>query len=258
MSVRSLAALVAASTPPPGVSGTGTGFRAILVCDGTAGGLAKESPEPVVGPNRVEVRIMFAGPGRDADSLIEHLLEVELLAKRASGCLVVSSDKRVQQAARGVRAKALPSREFLILLGRTLTSPARGREIDDRPEFARQTPLDPATTRWWMRTFGFALEGEPQSPPAASITRPAPRALGPAPTAAGSHPTNPPPRPQEASVPNGVDPLLAQALQTWAGRLELDDLDMSRWLDDSPPPDRPPEDPRPTRGSRARRKPRSG
>ncbi len=174
------------------------------------------------GPNRIEdadacegdVRLVFAGAGRDADSLIERSLEQSSAPRRIT---VVSSDRRLRQAARKRRARWLSSEAFLRRLGAELDDPRPGA-APAKPD----VPLTPREVDHWLRHFGLhdlagaARAGRPPDP---------------------SHGTGQPPGPSEPIQPRDEperlepDPLIEEALREWSGRLAEDDLDMSQWLD---------------------------
>lgn len=239
-----------------------------LVCDGTrpanAEGWAGGRPEPV----RIElvrpelVRIVYAGKGQDADSLIEGLIERDTAPKRL---VVVSSDRRVQVAARKRRAQWLTSESFLGHLLRDAAGAALGK-VPAGPR--DRVPLGRAEVDHWVREFGdsisWALELSP-SPDAlrlntapAKAGRPAKgqpaaeqgRKPGPAPGArpdggAGTRATRreapsnetkgvegdrAASKPGSSNDPLQSDPLLIEAMRVFKGRLNWDDLDMERWL----------------------------
>ena len=229
LTLQTLARLIAQGPVPAGVSGTPRGHVALLVCDGTAAGLARHlSDQSEHGPG-LSVRYMFAGPGKEADAVIEQLLDEQAQRGLAAGCLVVSSDRRVQAAAKGVRAKVMPAAAFLALLVRVSSarSPTPEQVAPDKPVGR----LDPESTRWWLRFFGFA---EDTSAGAASAPRPT---VQPA----------PPEQPPQATVPvarrsgpaeNPVDETARalSGLQSWSAEFRLDDLDMAQWLDEPTTP----------------------
>ncbi len=116
-----LARAVADAPPLEGVSGTGSGQDVLFVCDGTGGGAAQRTRDrsPILtGRSNVSVRLVFAGPGKEADALIRTLLDEHSVKGSARGCVVVSSDRQVQSAARGVFAKTMASDDYLRRLAR--------------------------------------------------------------------------------------------------------------------------------------------
>lgn len=240
LSVLGLASLISAC-PSPG--GKGRAGGAVLVVDGTGGGLqsrlARESAESLA-PG---VRVAFAGPGREADALIEEMLEARIRGA-GGGVLVISSDKRVRAAAKGARAQHLPSDVFLALLARSVGPNNRARRGGSAEQTIRDRdlPLDPESARWWMRFLEVdedlpgVLDAGAQSPGAWEARS------APAQPTASERPKTPPSAP---AAPDGraaadddeqesrwTDPLLLEALRVWGDRIRPGDLEMSRWLTD--------------------------
>lgn len=207
-----------------------------LVCDG--GGSGGDSGVRMDG-----VRILFSGAGREADDLIERLIE---RFHRGNALEVVSSDRRLRRAARRFRAGWISSEAFLGALAED-----ERRPIPKRGNVLRgQVPLDRYSVRQWLEEFGLptdaggaaGLPARDEGSRAASPARTAPATgLGEA-----LRVSLPPPLPT-ATAPasgtegdgpagiEGVDPLLLAALEEWRDRLRLDDLDMQRWLPDASP-----------------------
>lgn len=135
---------------------------AILVCDGT--GARSAVPDGHLHPD-APIRVVFAGPGKDADSAIERLIiEAERRAGRAggSGITVVSSDKGVLASAIGPvgpKARRMTSEQFL----KALLDDARRAGLSDpsRPE-----SLDKESVADWVRRFGIdsAIAAKPPDP----------------------------------------------------------------------------------------------
>lgn len=203
-----------------------------LICDGAGGALGEGlgggwgSEARAFARSSGLIRAVYAGPGADADSLIEQILDESSAPRRI---LVVSSDRRVRRAAKRRRAMSVTAEMFLtqILADRDKPRPK------PFPEFTRQIPLDRYSVAHWMETFGY---GQPEDLAKMAGTRPqAPRAKEP--SAAPS--CEPPDVEKKLDVPvsglpcgEQIDPLLLDALEEWAGRLTLDDLDMRKWLKD--------------------------
>lgn len=126
-----------------------------LVCDGTGGGRARRGEEELG-----NVRVLYAGPGKDADSLIERILDDLERCGKLGGLGVVSSDRRVQAAAVGVRVRWMTSEAFVRLLVDDAARAERARQgrTGGRPEFATRDKLDDQATAVWMREFGFEAE----------------------------------------------------------------------------------------------------
>ena len=132
-----------------------SGEGVILVCDGTGGGLARSVGQvdpngPMEGPG---VRWAFAGPGRDADSLIQRILDSLERGGRVGGVKVVSDDKGVLAAAVGARAKRMRSGPFVRAL---VEDSAKGRGAGSG---AKPMP-DPAASHAWLREFGLGPAGD--------------------------------------------------------------------------------------------------
>lgn len=207
---------------------------AVLVCDGVPRGMGPMARRCAELRFQVEqAEVIYAGPGRDADTLIERLIEAESAPRRMS---VVSSDRRLQRAARRRRARVIPSGDFLRSLIGDLD---RAKDRWLRPAFTTEVPLSPSAIRYWKDLFRI---DEADLPPEAT----APTTPGAAPTAkesvlaAAGDPVR-----KEDKTPLGepgdhtkdqtgdqMDPVLLEALREWGGRLHLDDLDMSKWLGD--------------------------
>jgi hypothetical protein len=197
--------------------------RTLLVCDGT-GGAAGASIKRAVrravrerGDSQERVRVLYAGPGAEADALIESLLG------RYGGktTLVVSSDRRVLKAARVARARSLTSEKFLRQLVADEGARPGGRA---GPAGKPDGPVGPGQARDWARQMGIAPDDPVWSIVASEVPTPrsrvdAKRVDTPAQQPGADRPSRPRP-----------DPLILEALKEWPGRLELDDLDMSKWL----------------------------
>jgi len=219
----------------------------VLVCDGTAkggsGGLRRAAGGVGAG-----VRVVAAGPGRDADSLIEAMLERDSAPKRVT---VVSDDRRLRRAARRVRASWMGSRAFVDRIRRD----AGAKGPAPLPAFATEVPLDRGAVGHWLREFGVAPGSTPEE--VAGLERAAPEQAAPAVRRKARPISEPPARTsdrkgqrdgsrREGSRRDGsgrgspelapgeiVDPLLLDALEEWALRPE--DLDMGRWLEREEP-----------------------
>jgi predicted RNA-binding protein with PIN domain len=84
--------------------------KVALVCDGTA---KTDLPEP---PR--QIRVIYAGPGRDADSLIERMIDQSTGAR---DLIVVSNDNRIRKYARRSKARVLGSERFLKIAAQQVT-----------------------------------------------------------------------------------------------------------------------------------------
>jgi hypothetical protein len=217
-----LAELVARSRKWPG---------AVLVCDGV-------KPRGVPGAPGVELR--FAGPGRDADSLIERMIGDAPDPKRLT---VVSSDRRVKAAAKRARCKALSSEGFLRQLVERIES---GRVPAGSPSAGKpEVPLDAFALRRWLDEFGVSpdelrrmageasrahrVDREKIVPIESALTRP--DSVG-------------PPSPSGRGWKKGdlsdaqMRTMLADAMKMWASSDLPADVDLTRWLDSLINPDR--------------------
>lgn len=188
---------------------------AMLVCDGPG---PKGSKRRAAAPAGGVIQIRYAGAGRDADSLIERLLHRHSAPRRVT---VVSSDRRLQHAARSRKARWMPSEAFLRRLAHDARRPAP--DPDPYRGFDRAVPLSDGAVEAWIRDFGV---------PEADRRRPAsesPRIERPSRRRRRDHP----PRRDEAPPAPGAseDDLLREAMREWPGRIDPDDLDMRRWLD---------------------------
>ncbi|MCK4871211.1 MAG: NYN domain-containing protein [Phycisphaerales bacterium] len=192
-----------------------------LVCDGIT----------ATGRERISgVDIVYAGAGRDADSVLESLIAESTAPKRL---LIVSSDRRIRRAARKRRAKSMPSDVFL----RRLTADARAKKHRPKrdPPFVHDIPLDRFSVAWWMEQFG---QGTPRDAESGGAGR---RSLSPADRLGETlHvPADTPVTPAPASkpiLPPGeqirIDPELASLLRDASIHVDPADLDMRRWLTD--------------------------
>jgi len=189
--------------------------RVLLVCDGAGGPSGKGG----AGRRFGSVELVYAGAGRDADSLIERIIGRDSAPRRL---VVVSSDRRVRGAARRRRARWLSSEAFLHRLVRDESRPGRAGAVSE----AAGEPID---VDGWIEAFGvdpgaYPVEAWPEGYESGSA---APRAGG---EQAGEEEGAPPPEKPEEDLSS--DPAIREALEEWRGRLSLDDLDMRRWLGD--------------------------
>ncbi len=194
---------------------TGTriaGRRVVLVCDGAP---PPKAPRGVVRG----VEVVYAGAGRDADTLIGKLLRESSSARRA---LVVSSDRRVRADARRVGARDISSEDFLAGL-RGMTRREGGR----RPGPREATPLAPEAVREWVEAFGLRasdlmdIAGTAATPRAPAARVDGGRVVGPG---AGA-----PLVARHDGAPLGED--LRALLARLAPTLDPGELDMDRWVD---------------------------
>ncbi|MHC4575368.1 MAG: NYN domain-containing protein [Planctomycetota bacterium] len=97
--------------------------------------------------NISNLEVIFAGPGADADKVIEDKVKATTAPRSLS---VVSSDRRLRAAARARKATAVKSEVFWENLQKRLSR--------------RRTPKEPAAKRWglteieteqWLKFFGI-------------------------------------------------------------------------------------------------------
>lgn len=108
---------------------------------------------PPDGDRRVLIdglEILYAEPGGDADTLIERLLAEHSAPKRVR---LISSDHRLQKAARRRRARAVDSERFADELERAAEAEARGPEAEP-PAAKYGAELPESELREWMEIFG--------------------------------------------------------------------------------------------------------
>ena len=117
--------------------------RIVIVCDGTPPRGHLDVPG---------VQIIFSGPGREADAVIERLVAEDSAPRQLT---VVSNDRRVQRAARKRRGQALACETFL----RQITDDVRDSDRD-HPEPDRG-PLEPDETAAWLAEFGYDVTEQP-------------------------------------------------------------------------------------------------
>lgn len=218
--IEDLAGLIAASR--------WAGVPTTLACDGPGSGAAKFRPP-------AGVSVVFAGAGRDADSLIEEMIGGDSAPRSLR---VVSSDRRLQRAARKRRAGWISSEDFL-----------RGLNHDAQRSGTRigasapgpAVPLPDEAVARWLERFGVG-DGHPLRRLRAAAGRDEPIAeeFGRR-DAAGTG--NRSPQRGPAAEPTDADPVLRQAFDEWRDRLHPDDLDMRRWIAGVEPTRRPEEPP---------------
>ena len=124
--------------------------RTTVVFDGVAG------PDSPTDTRWNEIRVIFSGPKLEADDVIERLLSA---AKSPKEILVVSSDHRVQAAARRVGAHPVDSETWW----RDLEHHSRARPSESAEIENRNQTVEPTEARGWMNYFGF--EGQAETSP---------------------------------------------------------------------------------------------
>ena len=121
------------------------GDRVTVVCDGTPpGGSDGRHTFDVEG-----VRVVYAGAGKDADTLIEHLIKKETAPRSLT---VVSSDHRIRKAAGRRGAEAMPSEKFVVLME---SDASQGGGKRSGAEGGASEQLEGREVNQWMAAFGF-------------------------------------------------------------------------------------------------------
>ncbi len=97
--------------------------------------------------NIANLEVCFAGLGKDADTVIENKIKANTAPKRLS---IVSSDRRLQDAARERKATAVKSEVFWDNLQKQL----RQKKPVKEPE-AKRTGISESETKQWLEFFGI-------------------------------------------------------------------------------------------------------
>ena len=97
--------------------------------------------------NIANLEVLFAGLGSDADTVIENKIKASTAPKRLS---IVSSDRRLRDAARARRATAVKSEIFWGNLQKQLK---RKKPVKE-PE-AKRVGLSESETKQWLEFFGI-------------------------------------------------------------------------------------------------------
>lgn len=142
------------------------GSVVLLVCDGGPQGRTaeievrwderlkpKKHARTLPREDRPGVRVVFAGPGREADAEIEQILECSSFARRM---IVVSSDRRLIRAAARAGAGHQSSERWLSDL---IADAERGPGIA-RGKSHEPVPLDRGLVEQWLRYFNLDELGE--------------------------------------------------------------------------------------------------
>ncbi len=132
--------LVCDGNPPPGVMSSWASERERL-----STGIARGVYDDVV--------VMFSGQEEEADDVIERLLAS---SRRPAGLLVVSGDRRVQNAAKSSGASVMAA---TALVARLDTGSASDESPGARPAFAEAVPLTKAEVMYWLAQLGVDGEG---------------------------------------------------------------------------------------------------
>jgi predicted RNA-binding protein with PIN domain len=117
---------------------------------------AKDSPPGLERITQYEdITVCYAAAHAEADDLIEELIRT---CSAPRSLTVVSSDHRVQQAARRRRATAIDSRSWFEQVQRQRKTPPPRRPGESKP----QAPLTAEQVRNWMREFGDMPSDRPE------------------------------------------------------------------------------------------------
>jgi predicted RNA-binding protein with PIN domain len=116
--------------------------------------------------------VRFAAQRQSADELIEELILADSAPRRM---VVVSSDRRIQRAARRRRAKAVASDLWYAeVIRRRRLRMEQASESPDRPP----VPLLEEDVNYWIRQFGLEDQSEQKSASEADIYNPFPEGYG--------------------------------------------------------------------------------
>jgi len=118
-----------------------TGEKAEIVFDGTG-------PPDKSGFDGIRnLEVLFAALGTDADTTIEDKIRATTAPK---GLTIISSDRRLQQAAHARRATAIKSEIFWIEVQKQLS-----RKRGPREPSAKRQGLSQSETEQWLKVFGI-------------------------------------------------------------------------------------------------------
>jgi len=118
------------------------GEKGEIVFDGT--GPRDKSPFE----NISNLEVFFAGPGADADTVIEYKIKASTAPRRL---MIVSSDRRIQSAARARRATAIKALIFWNDLCKRLSH--RKKKAKEPTE--KREGLTDGETEQWLKFFGL-------------------------------------------------------------------------------------------------------
>jgi len=97
--------------------------------------------------NISHLEVLFAGQGTDTDTVIEDKIKASTAPRRLT---IISSDRRVQKAARTRRATAVKSRVFWETVQKQLSRKERPKE-----PAAKRHGLSESETKQWLKLFGL-------------------------------------------------------------------------------------------------------
>ncbi|UCC97210.1 MAG: NYN domain-containing protein [Phycisphaerales bacterium] len=118
-----------------------SGEKAEIIFDGTG------PPDKSGFDATSNLEVLFAGLGTDADSVIEDKIKASTAPK---GLTIVSSDRRLKQAARTRRATAVKSDVFWTQLQKQLSRKRKPQE-----PAAKRQGLSQSETEQWLDVFGL-------------------------------------------------------------------------------------------------------
>jgi len=118
-----------------------TGEKAEIVFDGTG------PPDKSGFDGISNLEVLFAALGTDADTAIEDKIKANTAPK---GLTIVSSDRRLQQAAHARRAMAIKSEAFWVEIQKQLS-----RKRGPREPLAKRQGLSESETEQWLKVFGI-------------------------------------------------------------------------------------------------------
>jgi predicted RNA-binding protein with PIN domain len=116
--------------------------KVTLVFDGSIPPVLRQNPAQFG-----SVALEFSGPNSDADSVIERHI---LMYSAPKLLTIVSSDHRIQKAARRRHCKVLASDEFWLKMAKKLTAKPPAPEPRQK-----QTGLFSYEVNYWLKIFGF-------------------------------------------------------------------------------------------------------
>ncbi|MCX5636207.1 MAG: NYN domain-containing protein [Planctomycetota bacterium] len=97
--------------------------------------------------NITNAEVFFAGPGRDADTVIEGKIKANTAPRRL---VIVSSDRRLRRAARVRGAAAVKSQDFWERLQKELS-----RKKTTKEPAGKRHRLTESETKQWLEFLGF-------------------------------------------------------------------------------------------------------
>ena len=156
-----------------------------LVCDGGAGTACS-------GVRMDRARVLYSGNDREADDLIEGLID---RYHRGNPLVVVSSDARLRRAARRRRCGRIPSETFLKHLANDAIRPTAR---PDPATLRAQVPLDPYSVDGWLQEFGLPPAERPRHTPAPLSEAAPPKSDNTRPPRPKKHTTAPRPAPRSS------------------------------------------------------------